>query len=234
MICSLITKVTVIDEHIFFDMKKPSIAQLHNPNNFSLIESFRIEEMMKFLMRELGVNPNSSNQTKKPLAQKIFFVVLLFIAGGAFGYVIGKQIGQAKVDVWQIAAAFPVLIFILLPIHEGIHGLVFKILGAEKVGFGWTPKSLMVYAYAQKFVMSLKENAIVAVMPFLVISLGLIIALGFIPSYKVLIITTLILHTYGCLGDFILIRYYMKNRHKEMFTYDDIDEEGMSYFFEKD
>ena len=214
-------------------MEKPSIDQLHNPNYFSLIESFRIEEMMKFLMRELGVKPTSSNQTKKPLAQKIIFVALLMV-GGVFGYVISKQIGQAKIDFGQIAAAFPVLLFILLPIHEGIHGLVFKILGAEKVGFGWTPKSLMVYAYAQKFVMSLKENAIVAVMPFLVISSALIITLVFIPSYKVLIITTFILHTYGCLGDFILIRYYTKNRHKEMFTYDDIDEEGMSYFFEKD
>lgn len=210
-------------------MKKPSIDELHNPNHFSLVESFKIDEMMAFLMKELGANP-----TKPKTGNKVMRIVLIGMVGAVLGYFIGKQIGKFKLDPWQFLEAFGLLIFVLLPIHEGIHGLVFKILGAEKVGFGWTPKTLMVYAYAQKFVMSLKENAIVAVMPFLVITLALLIAFFALPEYKTLIFSTFVLHTYGCLGDFILINYYFKYRHKQMFTYDDIDEAGMTYFFEKD
>ncbi|MEA5426066.1 DUF3267 domain-containing protein [Arcicella lustrica] len=210
-------------------MKKPSIDELHNPNHFSLVESFKIDEMMTFLMKELG-----ANSTKPKTGNKIMRIVLIGMVGAVVGYFIGKQIGKFKLDSWQFLEAFGLLIFVLLPIHEGIHGFVFKILGAEKVGFGWTPKTLMVYAYAQKFVMSLKENAIVAVMPFLVITLALLVAFFAVPEYKTLVVSTFILHTYGCLGDFILIKYYFKYRHKQMFTYDDIDEAGMTYFFEKD
>ncbi len=210
-------------------MKKPSIDELHNPNHFSLVESFKIDEMMAFLMKELG-----ANATKPKTGNKVLRIVLIGMVGAVLGYFIGKQIGKFKLDPWQFLEAFGLLIFVLLPIHEGIHGLVFKVLGAEKVGFGWTPKTLMVYAYAQKFVMSLKENAIVAVMPFLVITLALLIAFFALPEYKTLIVSTFVLHTYGCLGDFILINYYFKYRHKQMFTYDDIDEAGMTYFFEKD
>lgn len=210
-------------------MKKPSIDELHNPNHFSLVESFKIDEMMAFLMKELG-----ANSTKLKTGNKVMRIVLIGMVGAVLGYFIGKQIGKFKLDPWQFLEAFGLLIFVLLPIHEGIHGLVFKILGAEKVGFGWTPKTLMVYAYAQKFVMSLKENAIVAVMPFLVITLALLIAFFALPEYKTLIVSTFVLHTYGCLGDFILINYYFKYRHKQMFTYDDIDEAGVTYFFEKD
>ncbi|MET3125096.1 hypothetical protein ABID42_000184 [Arcicella rosea] len=210
-------------------MKKPSIDELHNPNHFSLVESFKIDEMMAFLMKELG-----ANSTKLKTGNKVMRIVLIGMIGAVLGYFIGKQIGKFKLDPWQVLEAFGLLIFVLLPIHEGIHGLVFKVLGAEKVGFGWTPKTLMVYAYAQKFVMSLKENAIVAVMPFLVITLALLIAFFALPEYKTLIVSTFVLHTYGCLGDFILINYYFKYRHKQMFTYDDIDEAGMTYFFEKD
>lgn len=213
-------------------MKKPSIDDLHNPNHFSLVESFKIDEMMTFLMKELGATKSSNS--KPQTGRKIIGIVLIGMICAGFGYYIGKQIVVLKLDPWQFLEAFGLLIFILLPIHEGVHGLVFKILGAEKVGFGWTPKTLMVYAYAQKFVMSLKENAIVAVMPFIVITLALLIAFFTLPAYKILIVTTFILHTYGCLGDFILIKYYFKHRHKQMFTYDDIDEEGMTYFFEKD
>ncbi|MBB6004103.1 DUF3267 domain-containing protein [Arcicella rosea] len=213
-------------------MKKPSIDELHNPNYFSLVESFKIDEMMTFLMKELGANKSSNSKPKT--GRKIIGIVLIGMICAGFGYFIGKQIVVLKLDPWQFLEAFGLLIFVLLPIHEGIHGLVFKILGAEKVGFGWTPKTLMVYAYAQKFVMSLKENAIVAVMPFIVITLALLIAFFTLPAYRILIATTFILHTYGCLGDFILIKYYFKYRHKQMFTYDDIDEEGMTYFFEKD
>lgn len=213
-------------------MKKPSIDELHNPNFYSLVEAFKIDEMMVFLMKELGQKPATTS--KNITFSKIILIALMALAGAFIGYNIGGKIKEYDVPLAQIGWAFGFLLLVLLPIHEGIHGLVFKLLGAEKVGFGWTPKSFMVYAYSQKFVMTLKENAIVAVMPFLIITLALILGIFVMPAYKTLFISSLVLHTYGCLGDFILIKYYWKNRTKEMFTYDDIEGESMTYFFEKD
>lgn len=106
-------------------MKKPSIDELHNPNHFSLVESFKIDEMMAFLMKELG-----ANSTKPKTGNKVMRIVLIGMIGAVLGYFIGKQIGKFKLDPWQFLEAFGLLIFVLLPIHEGIHGLVFKILGA--------------------------------------------------------------------------------------------------------
>lgn len=211
-------------------MKKPSIDELHNPNFYSLVESFKIDEMMVFLMKEL----NSKPKTNQSLVMKVIVIALMACAGAFVGYTLGGKLKEFDIPLIQISWAFLFLLVVLLPIHEGIHGLVFKLLGAEKVGFGWTPKSFMVYAYSQKFVMTLKENAIVAVMPFLIITMALILGIFVLPSYKTMFISALVFHTYGCLGDFILIKYYLKNRAKQMFTYDDIEGEKMTYFFEKD
>jgi Putative zincin peptidase len=215
-------------------MRKPSIEELHNPNFFSLVESFKIDEMMLFLMKELGRKPAVFPKSRAPITRKMIRIVLLSLIGAFLGYFIGSQMGKLKIPFIQILWALGFMILVLLPIHEGIHAIVFKLLGAKKVGFGWTPKTLMVYAYSQKFVMTLKENAIVAIMPFLLISIALLSAIWAIPNYKILFISSMILHTYGCLGDFILINYYLKNRDRQMFTYDDLEGENMTYFFEKD
>jgi hypothetical protein len=35
------------------------------------------------------------------------------------------------------------------------------------------------------------------------------------------------------IGDFVLINYYWKNRYRVIYTYDDIDVERKTYFFEE-
>ncbi len=90
----------------------------------------------------------------------------------------------------------------------------------------------MVYAYAQHFVMTLRELALVAVMPFLLITSALVLAWLVRPAYGTVWGTLLLLHTLGCVGDFALIRYYYKNRRRTMYTYDDVEGERRSYFFE--
>ena len=35
------------------------------------------------------------------------------------------------------------------------------------------------------------------------------------------------------IGDFALIRYALKNKHRQIFTYDDLLKEKKTYFFEK-
>lgn len=226
---------------------KPTVEQLHNADRYELIDSFRIDEMAQFLTRELGFDRKEASQ--KPTPKKwISWVLILGLAlGGAFiGYFLGaafveesskvdetvRTANATKIDtiMGQFGFAF-LAFFILLPIHEVIHAAVFKYYGATTVGFGGSWKSMIVYAYAHKFVHSGRELAWVAAMPFLVITTMLSLAWIVWPQYGILFGTTLFIHTTACVGDFVLINYQYKNRHRQIYTYDDLKEEQRSYFF---
>ncbi len=215
---------------------KPTIEQLHTSPNYELIESFHIDEMGQFLMRELGMKPpEKTNEKSKLTLKKLLFLLVFVVIGGAVGWGIGKFIPKSEGGLdtvfSQFSLAFLSFFAVLLPIHEGIHALVFKALGAKKVGFGWSTKSMIVYAYAQKFAMTLRENSWVAAMPFIVITVSLAVLWYLFPQWQVFWGMSLFLHTTACIGDFILIQYYLKNKKHLIYTYDDIEGEKRSYFF---
>jgi hypothetical protein len=216
---------------------KPTIEQLHQSGQYELIESFHVDDMGKFLMRELGMKqPKAGDKSK--MGWKLILPLLVFGGiGGLVGYQIGGIISKYVIEdnnlVIQFIGSFVFMFVVLLPVHECIHALAFKQIGAAKVGFGWSKKSLIVYAYAQKFVMTLRENAYVAVMPFVVITISLVAGWLFAPQWFLFWFFVLFLHTTACIGDFILIGYYYKNKAQTHYTYDDIEGEKMSYFFRK-
>lgn len=220
-------------------MSRPSIQSLHNSEEYSFVESFTIDEMPQFLAREAGfkTQPAMADQPAKRVASKWIVIGILLILGGVVGSLMGSL---AKSDApepllhlgWQLVIGVVGLFLIVLPIHEIIHALFFKLLGAKNVGFGYSKKGLMVYAYAQRFVMTLRENALVAAMPFLLITLLISVCWVLVPGLKVIWIVILLFHTLGCMGDFILILHAWKNRKEAMYTYDDLSEKR-TYFFER-
>lgn len=223
------------NENQFTALMRPTVDQLRTSGRYVLLESFKIDEMSQFLMRELGMAPNPSVEPPKPRARNWIFLVGMAVVGGALGFAGGKLLkGNAGVDsfLWQVGAGVLAL-FLLLPIHEFIHGLAFKRIGAPSVGYGYSLKSMMVYAYCQKFPTTMREVAFVAVMPFVFITAGLITAWIVWPMYGVFWAMLLLMHTSGCIGDFVLINYYIKSRHRKIYTYDDIESERMTYFFEE-
>lgn len=224
---------------------KPTIDELHNSGRYELIDSFRIDDMGQFLLRELGLR-SRSGEPKKAAKKSLTwgFLAGFVIAGAAFGYWIGAQLGKSANDSGELKRVADPLIegigqasfaflafFVLLPIHELIHAAVFKYYKAPKVGFGWSWKSMIAYAYAQEFVHDTRQLFWVAVMPFLVISAGLIVGWISWPQYGVFWGVSLFIHTTACIGDFVLMNYHRKNRHRLVYTYDDIEQEKRSYFF---
>jgi Putative zincin peptidase len=216
---------------------RPTIAELHDESKFILIESFHIDDTMRFLTGQLNTARESDRKTNKLIGRVFsfgFFLVCVFI-----GYKIGTSIVKGSIDkitvnqgiqsLYGILAMF----FIILPIHELIHGLTFKYFKAPKVGYGVSIKAGMVYAYAQKFPISMPELRVLAMMPFLVLTTILCISLGFFPQYQAFIITILIIHTMACVGDFALTRYSIIHKNKEIYSYDDLEVEKKTYFFER-
>jgi hypothetical protein len=100
-----------------------------------------------------------------------FFVLL----AGGIGLMISISFVQAWKQprlLWQVAAAIAFVFVILLPIHEGIHALAYKSLGAKNVRFSYTWRKLAVYTCAPLFVIRLKEIIPLALAPFAAITYG--------------------------------------------------------------
>jgi len=121
--------------------------------------------------------------------------------------------------------------FCLLPIHEAIHGVAYKLAGAPHVSFGASWKKLIFYALADQYVIGLKKFLAVALAPFLLISILLICLFFFLPSYALLFLGALILHTAGCFGDFALVSFMYQHRALNIVTVDDV-KANKTYFLE--
>jgi hypothetical protein len=155
------------------------------------------------------------------------FLVLL----GTLGYMLGSGTGKME----YLSAVFYAFgaALLLIPIHEVIHGIAYKLLGAPKVSYGVVWKKLVFYAQADRFLMGYKQFMIVALAPFIVIGLSLVIAMIFSNTqWAIFFLTVLTIHNGLCAGDFALMSYFFENRDKEMLTYDD-EAEGKTYFYQK-
>jgi Putative zincin peptidase len=122
---------------------------------------------------------------------------------------------------------------ILLPVHELIHGLFYKLFGATNISFAGEWRKLIFYCVADGFVITSNAFVFIALAPFVIISTVLVIAMLFSSgSFFYLLFGSLILHTGGCFGDFSLASYFYNNRKKKPVTYDDASNKK-SYFFIK-
>ncbi|WP_017549290.1 DUF3267 domain-containing protein [Salinicoccus carnicancri] len=104
------------------------------------------------------------------------------------------------------------LLFAVFTVHEGIHGLFFKLFSSSsRIKFGYT--SGMLYATAPGSVYTRKQYMVIILMPFIVISvLLLILMFAFLhPSIKYI----LAIHTGGCAGDFYYVYLMMKYSNLE-------------------
>lgn len=121
----------------------------------------------------------------------------------------------------------------LIPIHELIHGLFYKLDGAPSVQYKANFKKFIFYAMADQYVVNFYSFVVLALAPFVIINSLLLTAILFTSgSLSFLFAGMLFVHTAGCAGDFALISYFLENNTKNLVTYDDI-EKGKSYFYKK-
>lgn len=119
---------------------------------------------------------------------------------------------------------------LLLPLHEGIHALAYRRMGAQRVRIRYDVKRLMAYCIADREVVPAQEFLLVCVAPFFVLNallaLGVALASG-VP--QLLMIGALWLHVGACSGDMALVQFLWRHRDTPIVTYDD-EAAGESYF----
>jgi hypothetical protein len=125
---------------------------------------------------------------------------------------------------------FPIL---CIPLHEFLHIIPYFLSGARKIRVGMDLKQYLFYVTAHRHVAAPIQFSIVAIIPFLLITLTLLALLLFVPGlWKWSLSLFLFVHTTMCAGDFALLNFYFMKRNKKIYTWDDADEK-MAYFYEE-
>lgn len=150
-------------------------------------------------------------------------LVLIWLAIDAGRFTIGELFTRIA---YGMAIAFA-----LIPVHELIHGLAYKGQGAPRTSYAMNLRKFYFLAVADRFVANRREFRIVALAPFVTVTIiGLtVFALADLPL-RLTVLGMLMTHTAFCSGDFGLLSYFEANRHREPVTYDD-KASGLTFFY---
>lgn len=155
----------------------------------------------------------------------------LLVLGLGIAYAWNDPLGWG---ILQWASLGILAFFLIIPVHELIHGIGYSLAGAQKVSYKAVWKQLIFYAMADRFVTRKKPFVALALAPFLL--LNTVFAAGFFlcsGEWRWVLWGLLLFHTSGCAGDFALVSYFYEWWHKDPVTYDAVDSQE-SFFLHRE
>ena len=149
---------------------------------------------------------NLLEEKKTATLLNIMSIVMLFVFLGIFGFIallkISENVTSGEINIIELIAILPVLL-IILGIHEGIHGIFFKLFCPEnKVKFGVILKSGMLYATSPGSIYTRFQMITIALAPFVVLTMVLTILYSFHVISPMIYVLLASIHASGCVGDF--------------------------------
>jgi hypothetical protein len=126
--------------------------------------------------------------------------------------------------------AFGLLFVVILPLHEALHAIAYRMVGARDIRWDYSARMMAVWVIAHRFVADTRAFVFVALAPFVVINALLVAAALLFPKYALLALFLLLWHLHGCAGDWSLLNFVWSHRERGFWTYDDA-EAGRSYFY---
>jgi len=206
--------------------KIPDVKTLQMDPGFRKILELDFDEMIPFVLS------NIRKRSLFPLlylfynAASTIYIIFYILFGLNSGFLSAGNI------LGQIVGGILVGSIVVIPPHELLHGLAYRILGARKIRFGIDFRQFIFYVTADRFPISRRELAFLALTPFVVINTVVIgITAIWVQQYILFTVSLLLSHNIMCIGDFAMIGYAYSIK-KELITYDD-PENKKSYFYEK-
>jgi len=126
--------------------------------------------------------------------------------------------------------AIVALFVVILPLHEALHAVAYRLTGARDIRWDYSLRILAVWVIAHRFVASTRPFLFVALAPFVVLNALLVAGALAFPQHAVPLLFVLLLHLHGCAGDWSLLNFVWLHRERGFWTYDDAVS-GKSYFF---
>lgn len=122
---------------------------------------------------------------------------------------------------------------LIIPIHELLHGLAYRILGARKIIFGADPAQLIFYVTADRYTVSGRQIHLLTLTPFLLINIiTLTISMALFRDKLLFTAFFLLFHNMMCIGDFAISGFVSKTGGK-IYTFDE-PEKKVSYFYREE
>jgi hypothetical protein len=202
-----------------------SVEDLEDQKNFRLLLTIPYQNLIQFVF----------DSVKKKSALTLIFwstgLIFLCVAVNVRINIAGNfPLSQILFHSLIGLIIIPVL---CIPVHEFLHILPYYLSGAKNIRIGMDLKQYLFYVTAHRYVASPIQFRIVAITPFIVISLTLLLLVFLVPGlWKWSLSLFLFVHATMCAGDFALLNFYFLNRDKKIYTWDDVDKKE-AYFYEK-
>jgi hypothetical protein len=201
------------------------VEDLDDQTKFRQILIIPYQDLIQFVLMNL----------KKRSGLTFFFwsVCLLFLGLTVFERI--KIAGYFPVAdiIWHSVLGLIIFPVICIPVHELIHIIPYYISGARNIRVGMDLKQYLFYVTAHRYVATPLQFIIVAIFPFLIISVAITLLVFLLPGlWKWSLSLFLFAHSTMCAGDFALLNFYFINRDKKIYTWDDADQK-LAYFYEE-
>ncbi len=202
--------------------EKPTPEELQDFDKYKKLQDLDHNEMVPFILENL--------KNRNPVTAAFKHGTMILIAIVLFVW-IGRWDTSAFFLGLGAGILFTFTVGVLL--HELLHLLVYKILGARKTKLKLLLDQGAVAAVADHFVVSEKEFYWLAFTPFVVLTLAGLTALFLTYGWVFYGVSAfLIMHATACLGDFSLAGFMYEHRKEEIYTYDDVQNDR-SFFYKR-
>lgn len=203
--------------------------ELINNSQYEKLDCFSHKNIKHVVMREMGdggkwATISNTYQVLGLIAILIgsFKSFVPFLKRGNFDNLFGFSVG----------ILFSVTLLIV--VHEVIHAIAYKLVGAKKLSFGMRIRKFLFYVLADKQVFSIDKFKIVALAP--VTTIAILTVIGMVLTYNhpmfYAFLSVFGIHSLFSGGDFGLLSYFENRKGKEILTFD-VKEEGKTYFYAK-
>jgi hypothetical protein len=201
-----------------------SVEDIEDDQRFKLLLKIPYNELVVFVLDYLR---------KRTLFILIFWAICLLFLGMAIYFRLNLSAYQYSKILFHSMLGFILFPLLSVPVHELLHVMPYYLTGARNIRAGMDLRQYLFYVTAHRYVAGPSQFRLIAMFPFVLISITLLVLLFFVPDlWKWSLSAFLFLHATMCAGDFALLNFYALNRKKEIYTWDDADKKE-AYFFEK-
>jgi hypothetical protein len=202
-----------------------SVDDLQDQSRFRHILTISYSEIIPFVL----------DYIRRKTSMTVFFwsVCMIFLGISAIIRIDIAGIFEFKRIITHTFFGLVVFPLLIIPFHEGLHILPYFISGARRIKIGMDLSQYMFYVTAHRYVVTPHTFRIVALIPFIVISITTLFLVLCLPGlWKWSLSLFLFAHATMCAGDFAMLNFYYINKSKKIYTYDDADLKE-AYFYEE-
>lgn len=205
---------------------RPDIETLQSDPAYLLVYKLGFQDMIPFVLQQI-----KRKGLYSWLYATINMAILAFILAYSILTLLDHSLGWKSLLIQLALGAFAGSILVI-PVHELLHGLAYRILGAKKIIFGADLAQFIFFVTAKRYVVSGREVHLLTLAPFVIINLlAICLTIWLFPHWTLFSGVFLFSHNIMCIGDFAISNFVSKAKGR-IYNYDE-PENKMSYFFEE-